>query len=189
MSPGLLPFALQLVPHPDPLDWTSVGVVFGICVVLTGIFLLLRGVVRRPGEENFFSTALSYPATILVTLVLFRGHAEFACVVVVVLAFGDGSAYIGGKLFGRRRLPWNADKSWAGTLSFFLVAAPIAALAYWVEARPAAPLTLAILCGAAAAVAGAVAESLPMRLTDNLRVGVAASLAVVATHFTAVAFL
>ncbi|MBW3543814.1 MAG: hypothetical protein KY476_26495 [Planctomycetes bacterium] len=181
MSPGCLPFVLTAVPHPDPLDATSIGIVAAICVLLTGLFIALARVVRREGEENFLSTALSYPLTVLAVLVLFPARAEFAMVVVVVLAFGDGSAYIGGKLLGRRRLPWNQDKSWAGTLSFVAVSAPIAAWAYWLEARPSVPFSTALACGAAAAVAGAVAESLPVRLTDNARVGVAAGFAVAVT--------
>ena len=68
---------------------------------MTAIFLGLYRVVRRPGERNLLSTTLSYPATIIATLLLFPGHAEFATVVVVILAFGDGTAYFGGKLFGR----------------------------------------------------------------------------------------
>jgi dolichol kinase len=104
-----------------------------------------------------------------------------------VLAFGDGSAYLGGKLLGGPRLPWNPDKSVAGSLSFVLIAAPMASLAYWNEARnpdgSSVPLLLAVLCGTAAAIVGSIAESWPTRITDNLRVGVAAAVSVVAAHF------
>jgi len=185
MLPGFLPFVLAAVPHPDPLDTVSLGVVTTICVVLTTVFLLLHRLVRRPGEHNFLSTTLSYPGTILLTLLLFPGHAEFAGVVVTVLALGDGSAYLVGKRFGKQRLPWNSEKSWLGSIAFVVVSAPIATLAYWLEAaNPAVPLAMAAVCGLSAALAGAIAESLPSKITDNLRVGVAASLAVIAAHFS-----
>jgi farnesol kinase len=185
MLPGVLPFVLAAVPHPDPLDTVSLGVVTAICVVLTTVFLLLHRFVRRPGEHNFLSTTLSYPGTILLTLLLFPDHAEFAGVVVTILALGDGSAYLVGKRFGKQRLPWNTEKSWLGSIAFVAVSAPIATLAYWLEAaNPTVPLAMAAVCGFSAAFAGAIAESLPSRITDNLRVGLAASLAVVATHFT-----
>lgn len=183
MLPGLLPFSLTRIPHPDPLDAFSIGLVVAICLVMTAVFLACHRVVRRPGETGLLSTTVSYPAMVILTLVLFPAHLEFTCVVVVVLAFGDGSAYIGGKLFGRRKLPWNQSKTWVGTASFVLVAAPLAALAYWGEARhPSVSFSTALICGTAAAMLGALAESLPMRITDNLRVGAAAAIAVVAAH-------
>ncbi|MGH7200717.1 MAG: phosphatidate cytidylyltransferase [Planctomycetaceae bacterium] len=183
MSPGLLPFALTWIEHPDPLDSMSLGVVTVLCAVLTAVFLVLRRVVRRPGEDNLLSTALSYPATILATLYLFPAHAELAAVVVVVLAFGDGSAYIGGKLLGRHPLPWNPRKTWAGLVAFLAVSAPLAAWAYALEARPEAAWGTAAAVGGLASLAGAAAESLPVKLTDNLRVGLAAAVCAAAVHF------
>jgi phytol kinase len=166
-----------------------------ITAVLTAAYIASKQIVRRPDETNFYSTCLSYPACILAMLLLFPQHPEFTCVVVVVLGFGDGSAYIGGHLFGGRKLPWNPKKTWAGTVSFVLAAAPIATLAYFLEANTsalaywgdggqiAAPLAMAALCATAATVTAAVAESWATSLTDNLRVGVAASLAVIAVHY------
>jgi farnesol kinase len=184
MTPGFLPFLLLAVPHPDPLDQGSLEVIIVLSVGLTSIFLMLHRVVRRPGETNLISTALSYPATILVTLMLFPQHAEFACVVVVVLAFGDGMAYFGGRLLGKSPLPWNPDKTWMGTISFIGCSAPIATMAYWMEARnPTIPLAMAAICGTSAALAGALAESIPTKITDNLRVGVASALGVIAAHY------
>lgn len=187
--PGVLPFALWWIPHPDPLDRTSLGVVTGICAALTALYIALRRIVSRPGEDDFLRTAFSYPAAVLATLLLFPGAPELTCVVVVVIAFGDGGANIAGRLFGRRRLPWNRRKTWVGTIAFVLCAAPAASLAYWLEARPAAPVALAILCGTSASLAAAWAESLDTGLTDNLRVGLAASVTAIVAHSLATGFL
>ena len=186
MTPGLLPFVLRVVPHPDPLDLLGIIIVAACCLVLTVVFLAFHRTVRRPGENNLLSTAISYPSTVITTLVLFPQHVEFTMVVVSVLAFGDGSAYFGGKLFGKQKLPWNREKSWAGSICFICCAAPIATMAYFFEARPAVSLATAALCGTAATVTGALAESIPTKITDNLRVGVAASVAVIAAHFLVV---
>jgi dolichol kinase len=195
MVPGALPFALFLSPHPRVLPWDSLLIVTVITAILTAAYIASKKIVRRPDETDFYSTCLSYPACILAMLLLFPQHPEFTCVVVVVLGFGDGSAYIGGHLLGGRKLPWNPKKTWAGTVSFVLVAAPIATLAYFLEANTsalafwggggpiAAPLAMAALCATAATVTAAVAESWATSLTDNLRVGVAASLAVIAVHY------
>jgi len=186
MSPGLLPFLLVLVPHPDPLGPVELINLSVLIAVLTGVFLASHRIVRRPGETDFLVTVLSYPGTILITLILFRANAEFATVVLCVLAFGDGAAFVSGKLFGRKPLPWNPQKTWAGSIGFVLCAAPTATMAYWLEAaNPSAPLVLAVICGTAASIAGSLAESIETDITDNLRVGVAAAVTVVATHFIA----
>lgn len=179
MSPGLLPFALGFVPHPDPLDWVSQAVVVFFCVAGAILFLSLRGTVQRAGEDNLLSTVISYPAVVVLTVLLFPAHVELTGVVVVILALGDGAAYIGGKTFGKTKLPWNRDKSWIGTMSFVAVSGPIATLAYMVLAdADGRHWPIAAACGFAAAICGAIAESLPVKLTDNLRVGVAALIAV-----------
>jgi farnesol kinase len=198
MSPGLLPFALAVVPHYDPLDWIAQAAVVSCCVVMTVVFLSLSRTVRRPGEDNLLSTAISYPATVIVTILLFPAHVELTGVVVVVLALGDGAAYIGGKTFGKRKLPWNPEKTWVGSLSFIAVSGPIATLSYlflafgdgsqWGVAYKALVNAdghqwgIAAACGFAAAICGSIAESLPVKLTDNLRVGVSALLAAAAIH-------
>ncbi len=183
MTPGFSVFGLRLIPHEDPVVMREILIISGVTIALTAVFLALHRTVRRRGEDNFLSTVISYGVCAVATLSLFRENLEFTCVVVAILAFGDSFAYFGGKLFGKRKLPWNPSKSWAGTLSFVLFAAPLAALAYWIEARPVVPFALAALCATSAAVAGAIAESLPTRLTDNLRIGVAAMVAVAAAHF------
>ncbi|MBT4866327.1 MAG: phosphatidate cytidylyltransferase [Planctomycetaceae bacterium] len=187
MSPGLLPFVFALVPHFDPLDWIAQAAIVTCCVVMTAVFLSLYRTVRRPGEDNLLSTAISYPAIIIVTVLLFPAHVELMGVVVVVLALGDGAAYIGGKTFGKRKLPWNPDKTWVGSLSFIAVSGPIATLAYMALAdADGRHWEIATACGFAAAICGSMAESLPVRLTDNLRVGVSALLAVTAMQYALV---
>jgi len=195
MTPGLLPFSLALIPHPRTLDWMSLVVLAVLTATLTMVYIASKKIVRRPDETDFYSTCLSYPACILATLFLFPQHPEFTCVVAVVLAFGDGSAYIGGNLLGRRKLPWNPKKTWAGLICFVVVAAPVSTLAYWIEANASSlaywgtggpttvPFAMAALCATTATVMASLAESWPTKLTDNLRVGVAASCAVIAAHY------
>jgi phytol kinase len=110
---------------------------------------------------------------------MFPGNAEYSCVVLSIIALGDGAAALGGRWFGKTPLPWNADKTWAGLVCFLLVSIPVSGIVYWGEARPGVPFADAALCGVAAAVPAAVAETLRVRMNDNLRVGVAAAVGVV----------
>jgi len=189
ISPGLLAFLLPILPHEKPLPAEALIELTLITAVLTGIYIAARRIVARPGESDFYLTTLSYPAAVLGTLFAFPGAPELGAIVVVVLAFGDGSAYFGGKKFGGPRLPWNSRKTWAGTLTFLAVAGPLAALAYRGEAGTATPWLAAALCGGGAALFAALAESLPTRLSDNLRVGVTAAVAAALIHFSVVPLL
>lgn len=178
ISPGLIPFLMQDMPHEDPLDTAALCFLCVVSVILTIVFLAVFRLVRRPGEDNLFSTTISYPATVVGSIILFPSHLEFACVVVVVLAFGDGSAFLFGRYLGKKKLPWNSGKTWLGTIAFVAVSGPLAALAYWIEAKPEVGAISALACGLGAAAAGAIAESIDVKVTDNLRVGTAALIAV-----------
>lgn len=184
MLPGVLPFGLYFLPHDDPPDWIAMSIVVAITLLFTVVYISLRARVSRAEESNFFSSALSYPAAVLGTLLVFPSHAEFAMVVVILIALGDGFAYICGKRFGRKKLPWNPEKSWAGTIGFVVFSAPVASLAFWMEAQnPVVPFLLAATCCTIAATLAALAESWPTQLTDNLRVGLTAALAISGSYF------
>ena len=176
MLPGLIPFLFWLHPHTDPLSdafrWISLGVAGTVSLI---VFVRIQAVLR-PSEGRGSEAVLG-------TLWMFPEHGELGMTVLAVLAFGDGMATIGGTALASNRLPWNRQKSWAGTISFVIFAAPLATLVYWGDARPAVPLATAAACGIAASLAGAAAESLPGRqLNDNIRVGLAAATAVAVTH-------
>ncbi len=84
---------------------------------------------------------------------------------IVVLTFGDPSAYMVGTLLRGRPLPWNGNKTWAGTAAFFLVPACILV-----------PLMGPVL-GIMLPVVGAIVESLALPdmlvLDDNVTVPIA----------------
>jgi dolichol kinase len=195
MLPGVVPFAFFAIPHPHTLPWYSLVIVSVVTALLTLVYIASKKIVERPNEHNFYSTCLSYPACILGMLLAFPQHPEFACVLVVILALGDGSACLGGKFFGGRKLPWNSDKTWAGTACFIAVAAPVATIAYFLESNVdslaawgaggpiTVPLTMAVACATAATLVASLAESWETKVTDNLRVGVAASVTLIATHY------
>jgi dolichol kinase len=112
-----------------------------------------------------------------------------------VLAFGDGSATLGGLLLGGPTLPWNEGKSWSGLACFVVFGSLAASLAYWGETHfnpealgPPVTLLTAVICGASAATASAIAESIPSRISDNIRVGVTAAVTVAIAHGLMVGF-
>ncbi|MFQ5735081.1 MAG: hypothetical protein ACE5KM_24370, partial [Planctomycetaceae bacterium] len=94
----------------------------------------------------------------------------------------------GGKLAGGPALPWNRAKTWSGSLTFIAVGLPMTSLIYWRETHnleaigPGVSFGTAVLVCGVGVVAAAFAESLPSRVNDNLRVGLAAMGFVAVAH-------
>jgi len=154
---------------------------------------LLREVERK---RAFSWGVLLYPAVLLVAVLVFRQRLELAAAVWALLAFGDGMAAVAGVLLRGPRLPWNPRKSWVGLTAFVVWGSATAAcLLRWTQAavldaaragsarevtwignsflgsgNPAADWTELVLGCATAALAAGLAESLDVRLDDNVRV-------------------
>ncbi len=182
MSPGLLPIASYIYPHKDPLSPTFQKIAAGLIVGITALLLWRYKTIRRKGEQSELAAVFGYSVSVLATLLLIPKHAELGMLVLCVLAFGDGMATTCGLLLRGPTLPWNRAKSWAGTLAFVGFGGYLSSLAYWAESQPQASWPIALTCGFSAAVVAAFAESLPSRVNDNVRVGIAAAVTAITTH-------
>jgi uncharacterized protein (TIGR00297 family) len=118
---------------------------------------------------------LLYPLAVLALVLWFWTALWMAAAVWAILAVGDGMAALVGQALGGPRLPWNERKGWIGFAAFVAfgtVAA--AALIAWTSRLPLsidawhAPRTLGVAFFLA--LTGAVVESLPTSLDDNLTV-------------------
>ncbi len=189
MSPGFLPFLLWPIPHADPISPTLRAIMILLVVGLgIWIFANFRQIARQHRIDDRLQAVGGYAGSVLIMLLLFPADAQLGLAVLAVLAFGDGSATLGGLLLGGPTVPWNRAKTWSGSACFVLVGGMMASVIYWGETHnleaqtPGVPFTIALLCGVSAAMAGAIVESLPIGINDNIRVGAAASLTIVAVH-------
>lgn len=189
MLPGLLPFLLWPIPHADPISPTLRAIMILVIGSIAGwIYFQYRHIARNEDRQAFGAVA-GYAGSVIGMLLLFPWHAELGLTVLAVLAFGDGSATLGGLLLRGPTLPWNRDKTWAGSFCFVLVGAPLAAIIYWGESHnleavtnPDVSYTTALLCGSAATFAAAVSESIATRINDNIRVGLTAAVTLIVAH-------
>jgi farnesol kinase len=186
MTPGLLPFVLWLVPHGHPFSWhmqltvALMTVGLGVCV-----YAKYACIQRNADDREGLMACSGYAGSVLAMLLLFPAHAELAMTVLAIIAFGDGFACFGGLAWGRQPIPWNRNKTVAGSICFVVAGMLMATLVYWGEsffAGPVgspAPLQTAVACSAIAVLPAALAESIPSRINDNVRVGLAASLGLI----------
>lgn len=185
MSPGLLPFVFAAIPHKDPLSLDARAIMVGVAATIA--FSLLRDArnIARTRDENLTSNVLGYLIPVVSLLVLFPATPELGMTLLAILAFGDGSATVGGLLLKGPSLPWNRKKTWAGLVSFLICAAPLALLAFVANASPTPELSHVLAVVVTASAAGAIAETLPLKFNDNVSVGAVGTVAILAIHFVA----
>lgn len=160
---------------------------------------------------------LLYPLSVLLLTLAFPARLDIAAAAWGILAFGDGFATLIGRAmqlnagtaghaenhkafsadsassaFARRRLPWNPDKSVAGTVAFIVFgSAAGVAFAWWVRPSivPVPPLAFTVAAPLVAALAAALVETVPARLDDNISVPATAGLVLwIASLMTAASF-
>jgi len=167
---SMLSFAF-LLPY---LSWMEAAG----CAVLALLFNLyilprLNVDLRKRGIEassgNPWTGIALYPVSVLILIVLYRQSMHVVGAAWAIMALGDGMASVVGEAVRGPRLPHNSEKTWAGFISFVIAGTAGAyALMRWIN--PAiTPAGALWMCGAAA-LSGAVVESLPIELDDNLTV-------------------
>lgn len=184
MSAGLIPFICPWLPYYDQAaeHWGPNGVramVLGTAFVLMVLSYWHSKKFARPGERSVGLAMGCYVGCVVAVMAAFPGHLELGMTVLAVLSIGDGAAGLIGMTLKGRRLPWNSEKTVAGTLGFILFGAPVASGAYWVNSFPKVPWTTALAVGAVTCIVAALAESWRSRINDNLRVGIAGASVVV----------
>jgi len=128
---------------------------------------------RRRDMGRFVLGPVTLGAGAFLPLLVFSPVA--ASIAVFALAFGDGTASLAGKFFGRVRPPFLFGKSLEGSLACFL---GIFLSAYFVTIHEGnGNLRLALV----AACTGLVTELLPFRDWDNIIIPMAVGLAVTAS--------
>ncbi|MGH9430117.1 MAG: DUF92 domain-containing protein, partial [Terriglobia bacterium] len=122
----------------------------------------------RPAA-GMWTGIIVYPISVLALILFYRHQMYVAAGAWAVMALGDGMASVAGEAWAGPHWPLNPQKSWAGTIAFVIFGGAGAyVLIRWVgpPVPPGRAAWLAILT----ALVGAVVESLPIGLDDNLTV-------------------
>ena len=159
------------------LSWWQAAALAALAL-LFNIFVLPRlGGQRlyRPADtaRGFPTGIVLYPLAVLLLILTFPSRPDIAAAAWGILAVGDGSATLVGRRIGGPRIPWNRDKTLAGSVSFAVLGAAAGVLlAWWTRPAVTPPPSWWFVLGAptAAAIIAAVVETMPVRLDDNLAV-------------------
>jgi uncharacterized protein (TIGR00297 family) len=130
--------------------------------------------------ESLWTGIIIYPVSVLLLILFYHRQMYVVGAVWAIMALGDACASIVGEAVGGPALPFNAQKTWSGLAAFVLAGTAGAyMLARWIgpipdpslAVRPAAvPGGVLLTICAATALVGALVESIPARLDDNLSV-------------------
>lgn len=121
---------------------------------------------------------LLYPVAVLLLILVFPDRPDIAAAAWGIMAFGDGAATLVGRRAAGARIPWNREKTIAGTVAFVVAGGAAGVfLAWW--CRPAVippPYPwFALVAPPIAGAAAAMVETIPIRLDDNLSVPASAA--------------
>src|SRR5262249_42184629 len=95
----------------------------------------------RPVDEarGFPLGILLYPVAVLLLILAFPTRFDIVAAAWGVLAFGDGAATLAGRAWGRRRWPWNPEKTIEGTAAFIVCGGAGAVALAWCTRPAGAP--------------------------------------------------
>jgi uncharacterized protein (TIGR00297 family) len=159
------------------LSWWEGAVLAGVAIAFN-LYALPRIAgdrLYRPAESarKYYSGVTLYPVSILLLLFALPDRRDIVAAAWGVLAFGDGMATLVGRHVRSPRIPWNTEKSLAGSLAFVLAGGAAATFLCWwcrpVIIPPPYPW-FSLAMPFVAALAAAAVETMPIRLDDNVSV-------------------
>jgi uncharacterized protein (TIGR00297 family) len=138
-----------------------------------------RGLYRAHDQRRGYPIGiLLYPLSVLILILLFPDRLYIAAASWAIMGWGDGMASIIGRRFGTRKIPWNPDRTYAGSLAFLVFGSIGAVFFSWfVWKNPPQPwfwylFAVPILT----TLLAAVIETIPSGIDDNLSVPISAGM-------------
>jgi uncharacterized protein (TIGR00297 family) len=163
------------------VEWWQAALL-AIAALVFNLFVLPRvaGHVYRPGEQtgSARSGIVLYPISVLLLVLIFPRRLDIAAAAWAILAVGDGMATVAGRRLGRRGIPWNRGKSFAGSFALFFCGGLAGALLAWwcrPSVTPAPDVWFSVAAPFVAAFVAAFVETIPVRLDDNISVPASAA--------------
>ncbi len=159
------------------LLWWEALVLAGLALAFNmyGLPRLAGGTLMRDREplRHLSSGVVLYPLSIVLLILLIPSRLDIVAGAWGILAVGDGMATLAGRHLGGPRIPWNRQKSVAGSLALTLCGGTAGAfLCWWCRPAVIPPPYLWFSIGVplVAALVSAAVETIPIRLNDNLSV-------------------
>ncbi len=126
----------------------------------------------REKEKKGVGGIIFYPISVFLLILIFRNSLHIASAGWGMMAFGDGIATLTGIYFGKKKLPWNKEKSWVGLFSSLIFGyLSMVFLIWWVGTRYGSLNSyLLFVAPAIVAIFASFIETMEIGLDDNLTI-------------------
>jgi len=164
-------YLAALVPLSITIQFVLVG---------TGVIrdeAAVRAMSRSGDRREILRGPLFYGILFVILTIAYWKYSPIGMVALMLMCGGDGLADILGRRLGKRKLPWNPNKSLAGSVGMFLGGWILAALILFLYISTGTlkgPFAAYLLPLSIIAIAGTLIESLPLRDIDNITVTLSA---------------
>ncbi len=182
--PVVFAFLLRYLNTWQALLFAFVGILYGLFFSK----MLVKNAFREQ-EKGFSFGKLIYGVMVFILILLFHKTMDIVAGAWAIMSLGDGCSSLFGKAYGKKKLPWNSEKSWVGSASFvFFGGIGAAILMWWVngnqlpihdlpgQIQTPVPWFSFLIPAFLASFAAAGIESLPLRINDNITVPLTAGL-------------
>lgn len=155
---------------------------FTIQFALVGLGILndddaVKAMTRTGDRREILRGPLFYGIIFVLITILFWLDSPVGIIALMLMCGGDGLADILGRRYGHRKLPWNPNKSWSGSLGMlvggWLMAFGILFIFVSLAIFP-GPMSTYLFPTIIIAIVGMLVESLPIHDFDNITVTVSA---------------
>jgi len=177
---------LLFKPDAPEARWLAalVPLMFTVQFALIGLGVVkdeasVKAMSRSGDRREILKGPLFYGIIFVALTLIYWRETPIGMAALMLMCGGDGLADIMGRGLKSPKLPWNQDKSWAGTAGMFLGGWTMTLLVlqvYILAGALAGPLTAHLVPVTLIALAGTIVESLPVRDLDNVTVTLAAVL-------------
>lgn len=170
---GISRFLAALVPFSITIQFFLVG---------TGIIrdeAAVQAMSRTGDRREILRGPLYYGILFVILTIVYWKDSPIGMVALMLMCGGDGLADILGRQYGTKKIPWNSNKTLAGSAGMLIggwtLSAAILAL-YVGTGIFTGPLTIYLAPLTVIALAGTLVESLPIHDADNITVTLTAVL-------------
>ena len=133
----------------------------------------VKAMSRNGDRREILKGPLYYGIVFVVVTALFWYDTPLGMIALMLMCGGDGLADIVGRRFGKRKLPWNPQKSWIGSLAMLaggLVFAAIILAIFFTAGKFQGSLVAILPAVTLIAVLATLVESLPFKDIDNITI-------------------
>jgi len=137
----------------------------------------VKAMSRTGDRREILRGPLFYGIVFVVMTLVYWKESPIGMVALMLMCGGDGLADILGRGLKSPKLPWNKDKSWAGSLGMFIGGWALAAFILGMFVLAGIffePFTGYLIPITLIALAGTLVESMPLKDVDNITVTLAA---------------